>query len=262
MRLIYLAGLAVLCARAVIAPADAQEPLPDAATLAAAASKAELAGHRDDPRDFEGVWVPASGRRPSAAAPGGPVIDKGLGTPPPAGAPQSLGGPTLGGAATVAASGSTLQCTPVWRLTGAGGGMSNLWIIGQHEILLLSEEDQDVARKIYLTAAHPRHLLPQPNGNSIGHWEGNTLVVDTIGFGDAKGDPIDRHVIERIAKQGDRLVDQAEIFEGNVADRRTLTENWRPDLHVWENVCEEGYDRYSVVNGKVVISNTSPDEDK
>ena len=31
---------------------------------------------------------------------------------------------------------------------------------------------------------HPRNLLPTWNGHSIGHWEGDTLVVDTIGFND------------------------------------------------------------------------------
>ena len=30
--------------------------------------------------------------------------------------------------------------------------------------------------------AHPANLTPSRAGNSIGHWEGDTLVVDTIGF--------------------------------------------------------------------------------
>ena len=31
-------------------------------------------------------------------------------------------------------------------------------------------------------AKHPDQLTPSYAGHSIGHWEGNTLVVDTVGF--------------------------------------------------------------------------------
>jgi hypothetical protein len=38
-------------------------------------------------------------------------------------------------------------------------------------------------RRIYLDqSSHPEHLTPSYAGHSIGHWEGDTLVVDTIGF--------------------------------------------------------------------------------
>jgi hypothetical protein len=37
-------------------------------------------------------------------------------------------------------------------------------------------------RRIYLNRDHPKNLLPTSAGDSIGHWEGDTLVVDTIGF--------------------------------------------------------------------------------
>ena len=37
-------------------------------------------------------------------------------------------------------------------------------------------------RRIYLNRDHPKNLLPTSAGDSIGHWEGDMLVVDTIGF--------------------------------------------------------------------------------
>jgi hypothetical protein len=38
-------------------------------------------------------------------------------------------------------------------------------------------------RIIYMNApSHPKNLAPSDYGNSIGHWEGDTLVVDTVGF--------------------------------------------------------------------------------
>ncbi len=36
-------------------------------------------------------------------------------------------------------------------------------------------------REIYIDGrAHPKHLKPSLTGHSIGHWEGNTLVIDTV----------------------------------------------------------------------------------
>jgi hypothetical protein len=37
-------------------------------------------------------------------------------------------------------------------------------------------------RIIYMNATHPKDLTPSYYGHSIGKWEGDTLVVDTIGF--------------------------------------------------------------------------------
>lgn len=49
-------------------------------------------------------------------------------------------------------------------------------------ITILSEVS-NLPRTIYLDEkTHPEGVLPGWNGHSIGHWEGNTLVVDTIGF--------------------------------------------------------------------------------
>lgn len=49
---------------------------------------------------------------------------------------------------------------------------------------------------------HPDHLTPSYSGHSIGHWEGNTLVVDTIGFAAGVLTPPTRnseqmHIVER-----------------------------------------------------------------
>lgn len=49
---------------------------------------------------------------------------------------------------------------------------------------------------------HPRNLEPSYAGHSIGHWEGNTLVVDTLGFAEGVLSPPTRssaqmHIVER-----------------------------------------------------------------
>ena len=43
-------------------------------------------------------------------------------------------------------------------------------------------EKQDESRVIWLNRGHLRHLRPTYTGDSVGKWEGDVLVVDTIGF--------------------------------------------------------------------------------
>jgi hypothetical protein len=66
-------------------------------------------------------------------------------------------------------------------------------------------------RQVRLNGSHPAHAAPTPHGDSIGHYEGDTLVVDTVGiamgpaaiidlYGTPHSDAL--HVIERY-----RLID-------------------------------------------------------
>ncbi len=77
------------------------------------------------------------------------------------------------------------------------------------EITLLFEEPR-LVRHIRIGGTHPRRLAPSYLGDSIGHWEGDTLVVDTIGYNgdfelDAFALPTSRklHTIERLTKSAD-----------------------------------------------------------
>jgi hypothetical protein len=73
-------------------------------------------------------------------------------------------------------------------------------------VILLSEGNTHSYRRFSLDG-RPHNLDLEPNtwnGNSIGHWEGDTLVVDTVGFNDlswldSTGKPHSEalHVIER-----------------------------------------------------------------
>jgi hypothetical protein len=71
------------------------------------------------------------------------------------------------------------------------------------QIVFLYEELMD-RRIVRLNATHPADLKPSWYGDSVGHWEGDTLVVDTVGlndrtwvdsFGTPHTDKI--HVVER-----------------------------------------------------------------
>jgi hypothetical protein len=57
-------------------------------------------------------------------------------------------------------------------------------------------------RRIHMTDKHPAQLAPSNSGHSIGKWEGDTLVVDTVGFTPGVLVPPTRnsdqlHVVER-----------------------------------------------------------------
>jgi hypothetical protein len=54
--------------------------------------------------------------------------------------------------------------------------------VGSPSMLVMLYE-LDPPRQIYLDGrSHPQELNPTWQGHSVGHWEGDTLVVDTVGF--------------------------------------------------------------------------------
>jgi hypothetical protein len=83
----------------------------------------------------------------------------------------------------------------------------------KNEVTFVYGQDDQV-RHIHLNASHPAHLEPSPMGHSVGHYEGDTLVIDTVGIKLEPYTMVDRfgtpqseamHVIERY-----RLIDDEE----------------------------------------------------
>jgi hypothetical protein len=73
-----------------------------------------------------------------------------------------------------------------------------------HITFVYSQDDQ--VRRVRLNSTHPAKVQPTPMGDSIAHYEGDTLVVDTVGIRLAPHTVIDRfgtpqseamHVVER-----------------------------------------------------------------
>ncbi len=100
-------------------------------------------------------------------------------------------------------------------------------------IFFLYEGNIHSYRQIFMDGRkHPDDLDPTWYGHSIGHWEGKTLVVDTVGFNDKfwfdfKGHPHTEklHVVERYTRKDARtLVDEITIDDpGAYAKPFTIT---------------------------------------
>ena len=84
-------------------------------------------------------------------------------------------------------------------------------------------------------------------GDSIGRWEGATLVVDTTNFraesGPGRGGTENAHVIERFTRMADGNV----LYSFTVEDPATWTASWTgeyvwraSDDRVFEYACHEG----------------------
>jgi hypothetical protein len=73
-------------------------------------------------------------------------------------------------------------------------------------LVMLFEDDTPSHRQVFLDGrGHPGEPNPNWMGHSIGHWEGDTLVVDTVGFNDESwldtaGHPHTEklHIVERM----------------------------------------------------------------
>jgi hypothetical protein len=91
-------------------------------------------------------------------------------------------------------------------------------------ITMIYVEDHEI-RQIRLNESHPAQLTPSWHGDSVGHYEGDTLVIDTIGnrtdrpfaMIDLFGTPYTKalHVVERY-----RLIDYAAAKDGLERDAK------------------------------------------
>jgi hypothetical protein len=131
--------------------------------------------------------------------------------------------------------------TPRWSCLPGGVPGFSLFVIeptfivqGPKEVLLIYSGNHEV-RHIYLNAPHSQAVKPSWYGDSVGHYEGDTLVVDTVGLSpkaviDNYHTPhTDKlHVTERY-----HLVNDGKILEVNltVVDPGAFNEPWEAVQH-------------------------------
>jgi len=160
------------------------------------------------------------------------------------------------------------EAMPSWMLV-THNAMEFLFTPGR--VTMLGESDGNRLRRIYTDGrAHPDEPDPTFHGHSIGHWEGDTLVVDTVGvlpqafvaISEAVGVPNngDMHIVERIHLAApDILHDDLEIIAPNV-----LTKPWKTTriyfrqrarkFDIVEGVCLQGnYSERTDADGNAIF---------
>lgn len=108
--------------------------------------------------------------------------------------------------------------------------MSNVQILQTPEMVMIIHQRDHQVRRVYMNVAHTANPKPSWYGESVGHYEGDTLVIDTIGLNDRtvtdrNGTPHSdaMHVVERI-----RLIEEGRRLEVQftVTDPETFNMPW------------------------------------
>jgi hypothetical protein len=112
-------------------------------------------------------------------------------------------------------------------------------------ILILNEMVHD-ARVVRMGGQHVPPTVRKWMGDSVGHWEGDTLVIDTTNFTDKtqfQGSSDQLHVVERIRRTGPRTL----LYRFVIEDPQTWDRAWTgeypwngTDEHIYEYACHEG----------------------
>jgi hypothetical protein len=111
-------------------------------------------------------------------------------------------------------------------------------------VMILNEMNHD-ARIIRLNSEHLPASIHKWNGDSIGRWEGHTLVVDTTNFTSKtrfRGSSENLKVTERFS----RLDDNSLLYRFTIEDPSTWSQPWTGEYswpvtsdHVYEYACHE-----------------------
>ena len=102
------------------------------------------------------------------------------------------------------------------------------------------------ARVIRMNAEHLPPTIRKWMGDSVGHWEGDTLVVDTTNFTNKtqfRGSSEKLHVVERFTRTDSKTL----LYRFTVEDPQTWAKPWTgeypwpaTDEPIYEYACHEG----------------------
>jgi hypothetical protein len=144
----------------------------------------------------------------------------------------------------------TARCLPAGIPRAVTLGLFPQQIVQTPQQIVILYEYMNTFRVIPLNAKHPDDIIPGYMGNSVGHWEGDTLVVDVTGFNDKTwlagtgtfhSDAL--HIVERYTR-----MDKDQInYQATMDDPNVFTKPWtihssimlREGTRIQESVCAE-----------------------
>jgi hypothetical protein len=253
-------GTVLLLASIAIGGAPAYAALTEGSIPAMPATKkitwAEVAKWPDF---TTGLWV-SEGIPGGPGAPGDPPGAGGPGSGPAAGASNQLGGaPLKPEVAARAKKAMALQanggasCEPTGLPARDIGFFSPRFYYAKDVIIIGAWSDwYNGWRRIYMNRTE--HGDPEPSyfGDSVGHWEGNTLVIDTVGIRAeaqiVRGLALDSnatHVVERIrlldanTLEWKKTVENPEILTGpwtTTITKKRKTDEEFPEAFCWRDL--------------------------
>ena len=144
------------------------------------------------------------------------------------------------------------SCVPagVPFFMGYGGPDPLVFLQTPKQIWIAWREDNQT-RRIYMDVPHSASLKPSWYGESVGHYEGDTLVVDTVGLNDKTFVDVYRtphteklHVVERW-----RLIDGGKMLQAifTVEDPDAFYEPWS-GMRRYRRVTQEPYEKICAEN--------------
>lgn len=132
-------------------------------------------------------------------------------------------------------------------------------IIQSPEVLVILYEEFNHYRQVFTDGrGHPQDLNPTWYGYSVGQWDGDTFVADTIGFNDQTwldegGYPHSDalHIVERFRRRDFGHLD----MQITIDDSKAYTKAWTvsmsfdllPDTELIEHICENEKDAAHIV---------------
>ena len=144
------------------------------------------------------------------------------------------------------------SCVPagVPFFMGYGGPDPLVFLQTARQVWIAWREDNQT-RRIYMDAPHSANVKPSWYGESVGHYEGDTLVVDTIGLNDKTVVDVYRtphsdklHVVERW-----RLIEGGKMLQAifTVEDPDAFYEPWS-GMRRYRRVTQEPYEKICAEN--------------
>lgn len=190
-----------------------------------------------DPRNLEGVWLLGSDISMQGAP---PKLTPGAAAEQRRRLELSAKGTPLAGLSA--------RCRPsAGQILNLGLDLFPAEIIQTPDKIVILNEEGRGRWQIFLNRALPKQPTPSYSGHSVGHWDGDTLVVETVGIIDQWGmTPLTRNsrITHRIRKlNGGASLEMKTTVEDSglfTSPYQSTTESiWHPELQLLEFQCEE-----------------------